>query len=170
MRTFLSLAPDAQTAVAIEKWCALCWPSLARKVPVQNYHVTVAFLGETNSEQLISLQEMLDQLQGSAFELLFNEVKYWPDSTLLWLGAQSVPEPAYHLADKCKNIANRAGLRASSRRYEPHLTLARKTQSPPGAPLLDPDFSVQFDSLQLMQSIRERSGVRYIELGAWPLI
>ena len=169
MRTFLSLAPDAHTAIAIEKWCSLCWPALSRKVPMQNYHVTVAFLGDINNDQLILLREMLDQLEHSAFELVFNEVKYWPDSTLLWLGADTVPDDALQLADKCKNIANRAGVRTGSRRYEPHLTLARKTESPPGVPLIDPQFPMKFESVQLMQSIRERSGVRYIELDSWPM-
>ena len=170
MRTFLSLNPDADSAMAIEKWCSLCWPGISRKIPVQNYHVTVAFLGDVKQPQLQSLQDSLDQLDCSAFDLTFDDVRYLPDQTLLWLGVSQVPEVTHDLVEKCKRKANLAGIRVSTRRYQPHLTLARKLTSPPCAPLIEPEFSLSFTSLQLMQSIRERSGARYVELNSWKLM
>ena len=170
MRTFLALTPDATTSIAIEKWCSLCWPGLSRKIPVQNYHVTVAFLGDTTAAQLQVIQDGLDEIEQLAFNLMFDEVRYLPDPSVLWLGVSQLPEVANKLAEKSKNIANRASVRVTHRRYQPHLTLARKLTSPPGAPLIEPEFAVQFSSLQLMQSIRERSGARYIEINSWKLV
>ena len=170
MRTFLSLTPDAGTSMAIEKWCSLCWPGQSRKIPMQNYHVTVAFFGDITKAQLLAIEEGLDLLEHPAFELLFDEVRYLPDPSVLWLGVCQVPAAANHLADKCKTIANRGSIRVASRRYQPHLTLARKITFPPSMPLIEPNFAAHFTSLQLMQSHRERSGARYVELNSWKLV
>lgn len=170
MRTFLALTPDASTSIAIEKWCSLCWPGLSRKIPIQNYHVTVAFLGDATPAQLQAIQDEIDGIEQPAFVLMFDEVRYLPEPSVLWLSVSQMPELAINLAEKSKNIANRASVRVTKRRYQPHLTLARNITSPPGAPLIAPEFAVQFTSLELMQSIRERSGARYLEINSWKLI
>ena len=89
---------------------------------------------------------------------------------MLWLAPADVPDTLQLLADKCKRVANRAGIRVSQRRYQPHLTLARNNTLPPAMPLIDPDFEFKVDSIQLVRSLRERSGVRYSDLMSWPLI
>lgn len=169
MRTFLSITPDAQSAIAIERWASLCWPAISRPVSLQNYHMTLAFLGEINDSKLLSLQELLDQGRYCAFELPLNAVGYWPESATLWLGPADVPKALYDLAAGCKKAANRTGIKVGSKRYQPHLTLARKTQTPPGLPLIEPDFNLRIDSFQLYHSILNREGVRYSELNSWDL-
>ena len=169
MRSFLSITPDADSALAIERWSSLCWPAVSRLVSAQNYHLTLVFLGEINSEQLGTLQEMLDNVQHPSFEMSLNEVGYWPESTTLWLAPGDAPEALCDLAVKCKSIANRLGIKAGKKRYHPHLTLARKTKTPPAMPLIEADFKVQFDSFQLYQSLLDSDGVRYKELQSWAL-
>lgn len=169
IRTFLAVVPDMQTCIAIDKWCALCWPLLQRRVAVHNYHVTLAFLGDTTDSQLQIIDERLDVSGCPAFELTLNDLGYWPDSAVLWLAPKQVCTEISALAQVGKRVANRAGLKVSRRNYQPHLTLARKAQSVPSAPLLDPDFQFIVSSVQLYQSILDRDGVRYRELRSWPL-
>ncbi len=168
-RTFLAVVPDAQTCIAIDRWCALCWPLLQRRVAVQNYHVTLAFLGDTTDKQLQMIDEHLDVRGCAAFKLTLDDLGYWPDSAVLWLAPKLACAEISALAQVAMRVANRAGLRVSRRNYQPHLTLARKAQSVPSAPLMGPDFQCIVESVQLYQSILDRDGVRYRELRSWPL-
>ena len=169
-RAFLSLTPDAHSAVAIHQWSSLCWPAINKSVPVQNYHLTLAFLGDVDASQLSRIKALFAELNHSVVELTLNQVGYWPDTTTLWLGPEHTPESLLSLVASCKTIANRAGVRVDSRRYKPHLTLARKTSTPPAHPLIDPDFQIRFESLELYQSIMDRNGVRYVELESQVLV
>ncbi len=170
MRAFLSLTPDAETAMTISQWSALCWPMIERLVPVQNYHITIAFLGEIDGAVQQSIVEDIENRNlGGAFALALNRVGYWPDARVLWLGSDKACEAANKLAQTCKQIANRSGVRVSGKKFEPHITLARKPVVAPPAALIDPDFTVQFESLQLYQSILDRSGARYVEVESFRL-
>lgn len=169
MRSFLSITPDADSALAIERWSSLCWPAVNRLVPAQNYHLTLVFLGDISNGQLSTLRELLDDVRHSSFEMTLKEVGYWPDSTTLWLGPDHAPEQLSALAVKCRSIANRAGIKSGKKRYHPHLTLARKTKTPPAMPLIEANFKVGFDSFQLYQSLPGNDGVRYKELQTWAL-
>lgn len=169
MRTFFAVTPDVQTSIAIDEWVRLCWPALSKPVAVQNYHVTLAFLGDTNAEQLRFIEEAMEDYRLPSFTLSLTETGYWSESAVLWLAPKEVPQTLQTLADKCKRVANRAGIRVSQRRYQPHLTLARKNTLPPAMPLIDPAFEFRVDSFHLVRSLRERSGVRYNDLVSWPL-
>jgi 2'-5' RNA ligase len=170
MRTFFAVTPDVQTSIKINDWVRLCWPALSKPVAVQNYHVTLAFLGETSADQLLFIEEALEDFQSASFDLALTETGYWSESDVLWLAPVTVPEPLQALADKCKRVANRAGIRVSQRRYQPHLTLARKHVVPPSMPLIEPEFEFRVESFQLVRSFRERTGVRYNDLMSWPLV
>ena len=169
MRTFLTLVPDQSTALAIHKWCELCWPGLQRKIPVQNYHITLAFLGDTDDRALQQLSEILESFKHEPIELNLNDVGYLADPEVLWLGSESVPDSLVLLQKKCRQAANRIGARASAKRYRPHITLARKVVVPPVAALLEPEFQFTASSLELWSSVRDSKGARYSTLAEWPL-
>jgi len=73
------------------------------------------------------------------------------------------------LAVRCKQIANRAGIKVRGKRFEPHITLARKPSVPPQSPLIDPSFTISFDALQLCESFLDKRGARYVVREEWPL-
>ena len=170
MRAFLTIVPDAQTALAINRWCELCWPSLVRRIPVQNYHMTLAFLGDTDEAALRKLSESLEAFSHNAFEVELNKVGYWSYTDVLFIGVDDIPESLQSLHDKCRQAANRIGARGAAKRYEPHITLARKLVTPPPAPLIEPGFTFAATSLQLWSSVRESHGARYSTVASWPLV
>ncbi len=136
---------------------------------VQNYHLTLAFLGDITASQLLIVEEQLDKLSQTEFSLQLDEVGYWPDSQVLWLGPSTVPDGMTILANRCKRAANSASIKVDKRVYRPHLTLARKARLPPAAPLLDPDFQMSVHTFQLYESLLDRRGVRYREIRDWVL-
>lgn len=170
MRTFLTLAPDASTALAIHKWCELCWPGLQRRIPVQNYHITVAFLGDTDDRALQRLSEVLDDFDHAPIDIGLNEVGFWPDSEVLWLGCSTVSDSMVSLHKKCRLAANRIGAQGGSKRYHPHLTLARKVNVPPPAALIEPEFAFTADALELWSSVRKSQGAAYTTVASWQLV
>lgn len=167
LRTFFSVVPDAQTCLAIERWATLNWPAVGRPVPVQNYHLTLAFLGETSQRQLDQILEQFDQLEPEPFALVLNQIGYWPESGVLWLGPTQVPAALAALADRCGRVANRVGIKVSRKRFKPHLTLARKVTTPPAAAMIEQRFETLIDGFALCESIRDRGSARYIDLSGW---
>ena len=169
MRTFFSIAPDSDTAVNIDRWCELCWPGLSRRIPVQNYHMTMAFLDETDDTSLQNISRMLEDFSHPPFSITLNEVGYWAGANVLWLGPREIPQALLSLSKVCRQAANRIGVRGGSKQFTPHLTLARKLDSPPSSPLLEPDFSFNVNSLQLWSSVRKPHGALYNTLSTWEL-
>lgn len=169
MRTFLTLVPDARTALAIHQWSELCWPGLLRRIPVQNFHLTVAFLGDTDDRALQTLAEVFDGFEHQPINVTLDQVGYWTDSEVLWLGSRKVPEALSTLHAKCRSAANRVGAKGGAKRYQPHITLARKVVAPPAA-LIEPDFAFTAETLELWSSVRETKGARYSTLASWRLL
>ena len=169
MRTFLTLVPEQSTALAIYKWCELCWPGLQRRIPVQNYHLTLAFLGDTDDRALQKLSEVIDDFNHEPIQLKLNDVGYRAELGVLWLGSDAVPDSLVALQKKCRLAANRIGARGSARQYQPHITLARKITVPPVAALLEPDFLFTAHSVELWGSVRGSQGAMYSTLAQWQL-
>lgn len=171
MRTFFALLPDPDCCLAIEHWCQQCWPTLTRPVKARNYHITLSFLGEITPAQLDGIAESLSQFTCPSMDIALNDSGFWPDSDVLWLAPASAPDALASLAKRCTSVANRNGIRVSKKPFYPHLTLARRVAAPPASPppppLTIPDFTFRCDQLFLLQSVFDKSGVRYVDVAAW---
>lgn len=99
----------------------------ARRVPVGNFHLTLRFLGELDKGSFEDIDAALSMISPEPFSLdlegcgIFGTEKR-PSS--LWVGV--APGPAlHHLQQKIDNAMHRIGLGHDSRKYFPHVTLAR---------------------------------------------
>ena len=167
MRAFFALVPDPDSCLAIEQWRAQNWPTLLRPVNARNYHITLSFLGEINPAQLERIQELLHTYSAPTIEISLDDTGYWPDSGILWLGPSDPPNALSAMASQCVRTANRAGIKVRKKNFQPHLTLARQVISPPAAPLQQPSFHLRCEQLLLLQSLFDKSGVRYIDIDHW---
>lgn len=169
MRLFLALTPDARAALAIDHWRALHWPAQGREVPIQNLHVTLCFLGEVDERRAERLVLALDEFveRPRRLEVDFDEPGYHPASAVTLLTPSAPPDALMTLGKRMRSLANRAGIRVDKRPFKPHVTLARRVDNPPPPPLSAPDICLQFDRIDLVESIRERAGVRYRECASW---
>ncbi|MEM9605241.1 MAG: 2'-5' RNA ligase family protein, partial [Pseudomonadota bacterium] len=89
MRAFLALLPDADTALDIDRWRALCWRNLPGAVAVQNLHVTLVFLGDIDEDQQARLATQLDAVVAAPISLRLSSVGYQVDQRMLWLEPSS---------------------------------------------------------------------------------
>src|SRR5689334_21151486 len=98
----------------------------ARWRPLEALHVTLRFFGELREDVARDLDGELAAVRGRPFDLelagagAFGE---GADLNAIWAGVTETPELS-RLAGACERAARRAGLKAESRHYRPHVTLA----------------------------------------------
>jgi 2'-5' RNA ligase len=169
MRLFFGLKPDPQTAMDIIDWRERSLPPMARPVPVDNLHVTLAFLGEVQDRYLEELIDLADQVRSDPFKLRINQLGFWSKPKILWVGPDEIPQAVSQLAKILGNVRRRMRFRAEKKEFLPHITIARRCEIPPPASVLKPDFTIYFDRFTLYESSRIKSGLYYRAVQDWIL-
>ena len=96
-RLFFALWPTAGLRQEIQKRCRRVIRAAGGKpVPVQNYHLTLAFLGNVPAALYPRILDATAEIVPPAGEFSLDQFGYWPKSRILWLGAS---EPAAELAE-----------------------------------------------------------------------
>jgi 2'-5' RNA ligase len=94
-----------------------------------NFHITLAFLGDTEEDRIKEVVKMLKRVcqDSGAFDLFFKGAGIFRsihDPRVLWAGIQP-SEELNKLFESVENGLNKAGLSIEDRTYNPHLTLGR---------------------------------------------
>ena len=133
----------------------------------ENFHLTLAFLGETPQSKVPAVCRVMDGVLFPPFSLAFERVGSFrrDNGDLWWIGA--VPDPA--LLQMQKALAQgleQAGFQIDKRKFVPHLTIARQVEgSPPNRKkLLPAAFSGPAEKICLMCSKRIDGRLVYTEL------
>ncbi len=128
--------------LAIEPPCSLVSPLLARLaghpagvrvVPVEQFHLTLHFLGEQPATVRDHLCEELAAVNWQPFRLSLGQPTVFPTRGRprgLWLTVLA-SAPLTQLHSQCAAALVRRGLVPESRPFTPHLTLARFRDHPP---------------------------------------
>lgn len=133
----------------------------------ENFHLTLAFLGETEPKKLGEICALMDGLRFPRLELSFDRVGCFSQegSELWWLGlAQN--KALLALQRELTDGLRQAGFPIESRRFSPHITLARQLrlrETPDKAQLLGAAFSTREDKISLMLSERVAGRLTYTE-------
>lgn len=104
----------------------------ARWIPQENLHLTLRFLGDTETNQAEDLVGELSALHAPSFSLRLNGVGLFGDrkrTRMIWAGVESQPALT-HLQKKVEQAAQRAGFDPERRKFHPHVTLARLRDAP----------------------------------------
>lgn len=98
----------------------------ARWRPAEALHVTLRFFGELNEPVAADLDDALAAVRAPAFDLRLQAAGAFGEHDhmhAVWAGVAENPA-LRRLAVKCETAARRTGLKAESRTYRPHVTLA----------------------------------------------
>jgi 2'-5' RNA ligase len=105
----------------------------ARWTPFDQLHVTLAFIGEVDGGTARDVDEALALIDLPAFELVLSGVGHFPprgEPKILWAGfRRSEPLAALHAA--IVRALRHAGCEIETRKFHPHVTLARLRGAPP---------------------------------------
>jgi 2''-5'' RNA ligase len=124
--------PRLFTALEIPRHAALSLSLLrgglpgARWIDVENYHITLRFIGDVDGRTADEIVDRLDRIERPEFQLELNGVGSFgskkPHS--VWAGVSPAPE-MYALQGEIERICQRIGLPPDPRKFSPHVTLAR---------------------------------------------
>ncbi|WP_163265163.1 RNA 2',3'-cyclic phosphodiesterase [Chelativorans alearense] len=130
--------PRLFTALEIPRDAALSLSLLrgglpgARWVDVENYHLTLRFIGDVEGHVADEVANALDRVRRPAFSLTLSGVGAFGQKKphAVWAGVAASPD-LYALQGEIERICQRLGLAPDPRKFTPHVTLARlKSTSP----------------------------------------
>jgi 2'-5' RNA ligase len=180
-RVFVALAPpdDAkdELARALEP-AYTAYPHL-RWNRIQDWHITLAFLGELPTTAIPSLRSALAARADAqpALELALVGGGHF-DGRLLWSGIDGDLDGLHALATGVRDLAGALGIQFRARPLHPHLTLARSRRDDPASV---PEIAAllagftgrrwQTERLHLVGSNTGRGPgpIHYRDIEAWPL-
>jgi 2'-5' RNA ligase len=175
--------PRLFTALEIPRDAALSLSLLrgglpgARWIDVENYHITLRFIGDVEGHVADEIANALDRVRRPSFSLSLSGVGAFGGRKphAVWAGATASPDLTA-LQGEIERICQRLGLPSDPRKFMPHVTLARLRNSSPAEVALYLSARGNFSAAPfkvgrfvLMSSRDSIGGGPYIVEEAWPL-
>ena len=105
----------------------MTWPAGCVKHLPADWHVTLHFIGNVDTQRLVNLAEAV-AVPFQPFELVLDQPVVWPRGVAVLL-ATEVPRPLRTLHDRLGHALRGLDLPVESRPYLPHVTLARRAEA-----------------------------------------
>jgi len=183
MRLFVAIeiSQDVRAALAVLLGELRAMTPQVKWVRAENMHLTLKFLGETDSSKLTAIQPALSAIRSSqAVTLHFRGLGFFPNAKrakVFWAGMEASPNlPS--LAAEIDQAMHKFGFPLEDRPFTAHLTLARL--QPPGLPpklaaAVQESPSREFGSLMarefhLIESKLKPAGAEYTTLQSFPFV
>lgn len=155
-----------------------------KPVPAENLHLTLAFLGDIDEDDVASVEDVLDDVASDpVFDLRFEHLGSFGGrrsrrgrdvGRTIWLGCEESKRLS-HLQAEISDKLRRLGVELEDRPFTPHVTLARHAKLADGAgerpagldALVGEPIIAHISSYSLMESQRRDGGVAYERLCTW---
>jgi 2'-5' RNA ligase len=167
-RLFFALWPSEALRRAIEQATgAGAMRAGGRKIPAENFHITLIFLGSVPDHRLHEVVDAASAVVAPPFELKLDRLESWRRSGVLCLTAQSPSQLASLRIQLRASLAERQ-FQLEEGPFQPHVTLVRRWahSAPPVA--IEP-IRWAIDEFVLVQSQAGPHGSQYEVLHRWPL-
>jgi 2'-5' RNA ligase len=170
LRLFFAAIPDpgAREQIAAASLHLSLEPG-ARRVPHEDLHMTLAFVGDLAASQLPSMLKVGAAQKERAFSVTFDEYDYWPKAGVIVAAARSIPAELNRLWQQLHREHAGRSRPLESERLRPHVTLARKVSQPPVLQAMSA-FDWRVRDFCLMRS--DTSGIQsaYTVVDTWQLL
>lgn len=152
---------------------------LPRPVPPENLHLTLVFLGEIPETTLADVDAAFGKVRVPPFELALAGLGMFGGAKARSVHAEVVAsQPLLHLQSKAETAARSAGVAVASRRFAPHVTLARLPERFAERGRLEAAVAARsgyraapfpVEDFRLFRSWPGPAGSTYAELAVYPL-
>jgi 2'-5' RNA ligase len=146
-----------------------------RWIPQHNWHITLAFLGETDPAHLTALSGLGEKIAASVSQglLTLKRFEWWPEhKPHLLVAAAEATTAVAQLHDLLIDGLSRLDIHVDARPLRPHVTLVRLQRdveaAQPALPFCSIDVPVQ--QLVLYRSERDKHGKHYHALSQHSLL
>ncbi len=110
-------------------YCGIRW------VKPETIHITLKFCGEIPEEMASAVSSLLDkELPRGPFELAAHGIGGFPKISaprVVWTGIAGETEKLCALAQAADNLAARRGVAKERKKFSPHITLGRRSETAP---------------------------------------
>lgn len=135
----------------------------------ENFHLTLAFLGETPAEKLNLLFRLMEEFNSPPVDIVFNHIGCFTHSRkeLWWIGSDPESPGSLLLRGIHERLLSRleeGGFAVDKRPFNAHITLAREIKHPLPIVLEAPELTVRADCISLMKSEHIRGILTYTEI------
>jgi RNA 2',3'-cyclic 3'-phosphodiesterase len=178
MRLFFALDLNQQDKQRIAQWRAQAIGAIFKAIPVDNFHLTLSFLGNVNTAQYHALVQFANGLNtrldgaAQAITLELDHCGLFRKPQVLYLAGHKLPERIAQLAEQLKQQALSLAIAQQQQPFLPHISLYRKANYRPDVKPVS-NLSVSFSSFSLYQSISARDNatgqVQYRAIHTWPV-
>jgi 2'-5' RNA ligase len=130
-RLFFALQPDPAARVALSTLANdLVRACGGRAVPPAKIHLTLLFLGDVEPAVVDRACAAAGGLVADAFGLVVDRVGSFARQSVAWAAPAVVPPELMKLQDGLSSRLRKAGFTLEERRFEPHITMARRIAQP----------------------------------------
>ena len=179
IRAFFALSISEQAEIELLDYSASLKAQLARSpvrwVQPENFHITLAFLGDIQQAELNRLESLTEQVAEAFFpvDLQLSRLAWLPSPDkpkALVIEPEEQPE-LMRLQSQFVRLIRDRGFSVDNRRYRPHLTLARCQKGMGAVPLDSISLNIEtpMDEVVLYASQLTPAGAQYTPLFAVPL-
>ncbi len=169
LRVFFALWPDDDLRRRLQQTALrLAIERPARRVPAYNLHLTLHFIGNIYAGELECLQHEAGTVRAAAFELEIDRIGHFARPRVGWLGCSRVPAALASLHRDLGQRLTRCDYQPEARRFNPHVTVARKLRQQPVA-IEFQTLHWRVESFVLVESRQRDNGVQYEVVETYPL-
>ena len=137
-------------------------------MPASNLHVTLHFIGNVYFEEMACLQEQARRVRSDHFRFEIDCPGSFRKPRVAWLGCREAPAELFELQLRLGRELQGCGFQPEKRPYHPHVTVARKIESPPGGGRFEP-IRWDVNGFSLIEVQQRESGVQYHVVETYPL-
>ncbi|HSN34046.1 MAG TPA: RNA 2',3'-cyclic phosphodiesterase, partial [Ideonella sp.] len=131
-RLFFALWPsEAERARMVEAAARLAPDERSRRVPPEEYHLTIAFVGEVAAARIEAVRRIGATSAGARCTVRFDAYEYWPKPEVVVAAARTAPPALERLWRELHERLAAQGLALDPKRLRPHVTLLRGVRDAP---------------------------------------
>jgi RNA 2',3'-cyclic 3'-phosphodiesterase len=177
VRWFFAAIPDREARArftAAAQALHLPHDDRLRRVPPENYHLTLAFVGEATEAQLAALRAIGCAPGGASHwgapaAVRFDACEFWPDAGVMAATASECPAPLEELSLAIRADLYGQRLADDAKPFRPHVTLARKVSQAPVFKAMS-EVLWTLREIHLVGSQSSARGSVYTVVDTWPLL